>query len=124
MLRRVFLLIVLFGLVTAGCVDREKSILMAAGSYGDLAVVVPDASSEPMVRRFLDRFNVTHTFVIREEGEFKPDIFPPERWDLAKGYKNVLLLVVLGDDGDVAKAARRAVSRESWQRMEESGEQN
>lgn len=115
-------LAVLAPLVAGGCgLDREKGILMAAGSYGDIAVAVGDDDLVPLANRFLAEFNVQQTFVIKEEPLFKPDVFGPGKWDLAKGYKNALLLVVLDGGGPVEKAARKAVSRESWERMRQSG---
>ena len=114
-------LLLLLLLFTACGVDQDRGIFMAAGSYGDMAVVMPDEATRPLVDRFLGLFNSTHTFVIRDETRFTPDVFAPENWDLAKGYKNVLMLVVLDDGGRVAKEARKVVSAESWRKMEEAG---
>ena len=52
-------------------IDRDKGIFMAAGSYGDLAVVLPDAAAEPLANRFLERFNIQRTFVIKPEPLFQ-----------------------------------------------------
>jgi len=112
----------LLALAVTGCgMDREQGILMAAGSYGDIAVAVGDDGLLPLANRFLETFNTRTTFVIKEEPLFKPDVFGPDRWDLAKGYKNVVLLVVLDGGGSVESAARKAVSRDAWERMRESG---
>lgn len=116
------LLLSAMALLIGACgIDKEQGILMAAGSYGDLAVLMPDDESRPMVDRFLSHFNANHTFVIKEEPAFTPDVFGPGNRDLAEGYKNVLMLVVLGDGGKVTKEARKVVSRGSWQKMEEAG---
>lgn len=122
MRRRAFVSVPLLLLAVAGCgLDREKGILMAAGSYGDIAVAVGDEQMIPLANRFLAVFNTRTTFVIKEEPLFKPDVYGPDRWDLAKGYKNALLLVVLDDGGPVESAARKAVSKDAWERMRESG---
>jgi hypothetical protein len=113
------LLIVVGG---AGCgVDKEKGILMAAGSYGDLAVVVNDDAMRPLARNFLARFNSEKTFVIKNETLFKPDIFGPDKWDLSKGYKNALYLIHIGGGGDAEKEARNMMSDEAWQRISAGG---
>ncbi|MCP4573180.1 MAG: DUF4837 family protein [bacterium] len=117
-----FLFSLLMVLVAAGCgLDREKGILMAAGSYGDIAVAVGDDKMIPLANRFLESFNTRTTFIIKEEPLFKPDVLGPDRWDQAKGYKNALLLVVLDGGGPVEKAARKAVSADAWARIRESG---
>jgi len=113
---------VLAALLIAGCgVDQDKGIFMAAGSYGDLAVLLSDEGLAPTTNRFLGEFNTSHTFVINEETLFNPDVFTPERWELAKGYKNILLVVHLGGGGKVEKAARNIVSGDSWDRLEAAG---
>jgi hypothetical protein len=109
-------------LLTSGCgIDSEKGILMAAGAYGDLAVVMSDDSLRPLADRFLAGMNQEKIFVIKPETLFKPDFFGPDRWDLAKGYKNALFLVRIGDGGGTAKAARKLMSQEAWQRLSEGG---
>ena len=109
-------------LAAAGCgVNKEKAILMAAGSYGDLAVVVSDAELRPVADRFVAQLVTEKTFVIRPEPTFNVDIFEPDRWELAKGYKNVLILVDLGKGGAAAKGARKAISKETWERLESGG---
>jgi hypothetical protein len=106
----------------AGCgLDKEKGILMAAGSYGDLAVVVNDEAMEPMARQFLARFNTEKTFVIRPETVFNPDIFGPDRWDVSKGYKNALYLIHIGSGSGAEKEAKRKMSREAWERLSAGG---
>ncbi len=104
--------------LVSGCgFDKEKGILMAAGSYGDLAVVVNDEAMKPMARQFLGRFNTQTTFVIKPEGNFKPDVYGPDRWDTAKGYKNALFLIHIGQGSGAEKQARKLISDEAWQRI-------
>lgn len=115
-------LVVLVALALGGCgVDKDKGIFMAAGSYGDLAVVVSEDALQPAANRFLAEFNTSHVFVIKEEPAFKADVYPPGKWDLAKGYKNVLLAVVIGGGGPAEKAARSIVSRDAWERLAAGG---
>jgi hypothetical protein len=109
-------------LALTGCgIDSEKGILMAAGSYGDVAVVVTDDNLRPAAERFLTALNTPKTFVIKPETIYQPDIFGPDRWDLAKGYKNAILLVRIGDGGGAEKAARKLVSKEAWERLAAGG---
>ncbi len=109
-------------LLTGGCgMDKEKGILMAAGSYGDLAVVVSDRDLRPVADRFVAQFVTEKTFVIKPEPSFKVDIFEPDRWELAKGYKNVLMLVALGKGGGAEKAARGEISEPTWERLLSGG---
>ena len=108
--------------LTSGCgFDKEKGILMAAGSYGDLAVVVNDDNMKPMARQFLGRFNTQTTFVIKPEGNFKPDVFGPDRWDLGKGYKNALFLIHIGAGSGAEKQASKLMSDEAWERINAGG---
>ncbi len=101
--------------------DKEKAILMAAGSYGDLAVVVNDQAMEPMARQFLGRFNTETTFVIKPEPNFKPDVFGPAKWEFAKGYKNALFLIHIGAGSGAEKQARKLISDEAWERISSGG---
>ncbi len=106
----------------SGCgIDREKGILMAAGSYGDLAVVMSDDSLRPLADRFMSGMNLEKIFVIKPETLFKPDFFGPDRWKLAKSYKNALFLVRIGDGGGAEKAARKLMSAEAWERLKSGG---
>lgn len=108
--------------LTGGCgLDKEKGILMAAGSYGDLAVVVNDEALESMARQFLTRFNTEKTFVIKPETNFQVDVFGPRKWDLAKGYKNALFLIHIGSGGGAEKEARKLISDQAWQRINAGG---
>ena len=107
-----FLLIVCLWLTGCGF-DSEKGILMAAGSYGDLAVVLSDESLRPLAGRFLSEMNLEKTFVIKPETLFKPDFYGPGKWELSKGYKNALFLVRIGDGGDAEKAAEHEQAMEA-----------
>jgi len=108
--------------LTAGCgFDKEKGILMAAGSYGDLAVVVNDEALEPMARQFLTRFNTESTFVIKPETNFQVDVFGPQKWEFAKGYKNALFLIHIGAGSGAEKQARKVMSDQAWQRINAGG---
>jgi hypothetical protein len=109
-------------LLFTGCgFDSEKGILMAAGSYGDLAVVLSDDSLRPLAGRFLSEMNLEKTFVIKPETLFKPDFFGPDNWALSKGYKNALFLVRIGDGGNAEKAARKLMSSKAWERLTAGG---
>ena len=115
-----FLLIL--SLAAGGCgIDSEKGILMAAGSYGDLAVVMSDDGLRPVADRFLAEMNLEKIFVIKPETLFKPDFFGPKKWDLAKGYKNALFLIRLGDGGASEKAARKLMSADAWEKLNAGG---
>ncbi|MBK8166248.1 MAG: DUF4837 family protein [bacterium] len=108
--------------LATGCgLDDEKAILMAAGSYGDVAIALSDETLRPATDRFLTAFNPQVTFVIQPESVFKVDVFGPDHLDAARGYKNVILVVRMGSGGAVEKQAKRLVSREAWLKMEETG---
>lgn len=115
-------LILMACLLVSGCgMDSEKGILMAAGSYSDLAVVMSDLSLRPVADRFMAGMNPEKIFVIKPEPLFKADFFGPSRWELAKGYKNALFLVRIGDGGKAEKAARKLMSDEAWERLKAGG---
>jgi hypothetical protein len=90
---------------------------MAAGSYGDIAVVLSDEDLRPAVQPFLDRLNRPVTFVIREEHPFAIDIFPPDKWKLSQGYKNILFVLRWGDGGAVGKKLTTLMSDQTQQRL-------
>lgn len=116
------LLMVVPLLMASGCgLGSEKAILMAAGSYGDVAVALSDESLRPATERFLSAFNPQVTFVIQPENLFKVDVFGPDHLNAARGYKNVLLLVRMGSGNAVERQAKRLVSNEAWKKMEETG---
>ena len=118
----VLALSLIFILITAGCgFDENKGIFMAPGSYSDLAVVVSSDELTPLANRFLANLNTTKTFVIQEETNFIADVFPADRWDLAKGYKNSIFLVRIGDGGPAESAARKALPKDTWNRLREGG---
>ena len=123
MLKRLFVgLILVPCLLMTGCgMDSEKGILMAAGSYGDLAVVLSDDGLRPMAETFMTGMNTEFVFVIKPETLFKVDYFGPKNWDLAKGYKNSLFVVRIGDGGKAEQAARRLMSDEAWDRLAAGG---
>ena len=109
-------------LLIAGCgFDRDKGILMAAGSYGDLAVVVSDENLRPAVERFLNKFNREYTFVIAREKVFAIDVFSPRQFDLCRNYKNILIVARIGDGGPVQKQVERLVSASTLQQMAGGG---
>lgn len=116
-------LMVLTGfLFQAGCgVDKEKGILMAAGPYGDLAVVISDENLRPGVQQFLSTFNQDITFVIKPEPLYQVDVLGPDNWELAKAYKNSLFIVRLGDGGPVEKNIRKEISREALDNLSTAG---
>lgn len=96
-----------------GCeYDREKPIFMAPGSYGDLAVVVSSNELVGAVQAFEAGFNQRFTFVLVEEPLFKLSIYPPDRWDRCKNYKNILFLWRVGDGGPVEKYLRGRLTAE------------
>ncbi|PIV82067.1 hypothetical protein COW53_00895 [bacterium CG17_big_fil_post_rev_8_21_14_2_50_64_8] len=106
-------------LAVSGCgMDAEKGILMAAGAYGDLAVVYADPGLDPVARQFATEVNEDQVFVIASETRFKIDIFPPENWDLAKGYKNAVFVTTAGDHGAVNKELRKLMSKEAWSQLQ------
>lgn len=122
MKNRLPFLLTMLCLTLTGCgMDKEKGILMAAGSYGDLAVVVSDPEMRPLADRFLAGFNREVMFVIKPEPTFQADVFGPDRWELAKGYKNVLFLVHLNQGGAVEKEARKQISDATWERLAAGG---
>jgi hypothetical protein len=104
----------------AGCdLDKDEGILMAAGSYGDIAVVLSHDSLRGAVQPFLDRLNTPVTFVIKEENPYNIDIFGPRKWDLCKGYRNILFMVRWGDGGPVEKKCQSLLSDDSLLRLQQ-----
>lgn len=104
---RVGILALVAVLVAGGCeYDREKPLFMAPGSYGDIAVVVSSPELAGALQTFQAAFNLTHTFVIVEESLFNIDVYTPDRWELCKGYKNIIFIWRVGDGGAVEKFLR------------------
>lgn len=109
-------------LVFGGCgMDSEKGILMAAGSYGDLAVVLSDDGLRPLADRFLEEMNTETVFVIKPETLFNVDFFGPSNLKFAKSYKNALFLVRIGDGGDGEDTARKLMSDDAWKKLSSGG---
>ncbi len=94
---------------------------MAAGSYGDLAIVYSTPQLESTARKFAAELNEELVFVIQTENLFNIDIFSPDKWELAKGYKNSIFLVDLNQGGGVAKAAKKQLSKKSWEQLHNGG---
>ena len=105
--------------LTACNLDRDEGILMAAGSYGDLAVVLSHDDLRPAVAPFLQELNTPVTFVIRQEKPFNIDVYGPDKWKLCRGYKNILLIVRLGDGGPVEEKVADLLSNETITRLRE-----
>ncbi len=127
-MRRFFLalgLLLTLGLafqLSSGCgYDENKGLFMAPGSYSDLAVVLSSPGLEPLANRFLGLLNTPKTFVIAEETTFITDTFQADRWDLAKGYKNSIFMIRIGDGGPAESAVRKALPKETWERLASGG---
>jgi len=116
--RRMTAILSLVLLAVVGCgLDENKGILMAAGSYSDLAVVLSSEEFKPAARRIIDEMNSKTTFVIKDEGLFVPEFYGPDRWDLAKGFKNSLFVLRLGDGSKAERAVRSLLSDDAWNRL-------
>jgi len=106
-------------LVLGGCsMNSEKGILMAAGSYGDIAIVYSEPGLEPVARQFAGEVNEDQVFVIATESRFKIDIYPPEKMKLAEGYKNAIFLTTADGKGPVDKALRKLMSDDAWTKLQ------
>ncbi len=90
--------------------DDEKPILMAPGSYGDIAIVVSSDALAGALGEFTTAFNEDYTFVISPESLFNIDILTPDKWELSKGYKNILFVWRVGDGGAVEKMLRKRLT--------------
>ncbi len=109
-------------LLASGCgYDENKGLFMAPGAYTDMALVVSSQGLTPLSARFLGQFNTTKTFVIKEEPLYLVDTYQADRWDLAKGYKNSIFLLRIGDGGPVEKEIRRRVDKETWEQLNQGG---
>lgn len=113
-------LILLVGALGCGY-DENKGIFMAPGSYSDLAVVTSSDGLAPLAGRFVENLNVKKTFVIKEETNFLVDNYSADRWELAKGFKNSIFLIRIGDGGPAEKAVRKALPKETWERLAKGG---
>lgn len=105
LMREALVLLAVLGL-SACEYDREKPIFMAPGSYGDIAVVVSSEGLAGSLDTFKEAFDERYLFVLIEESLFNIDIYPPDRWELCKGYKNILFVWRVGDGGPVEKFLR------------------
>jgi hypothetical protein len=105
-----------------GCVSRNEAILMAPGSYGDVAVVVSNDEMKGALGGFLGELNDEFTFVIAHEKRFNVDVFGPDQWHLCKAYKNVIFALETPRGGKVVDAVEDLVSRQDFARLT-SGEQ-
>ncbi len=95
------------GTAVAAPPPGEPAILMAVGSYGDVAVVLSSAGLRPMAEAAVARLNDPQTFVIREEPRFGIDWFVGDKWKYARDYKNLLLVVDWRDGGELAEAVTK-----------------
>lgn len=122
-LRTVWITLAMLALATQpGCeYDREKPIFMAPGSYGDIAVVVSSDALTGALDTFQAAFNQTFTFVLVEEDLFRLDFYGPDRWELAKGYKNIIFVWRVGDGGAVEKYLRNKLTSEGEARASTAG---
>jgi len=100
-----------------GCVGREEAILMAPGSYGDVAIVVSTEEMKGALGGFIDEFNDEVTFVIAHEKRFNIDVFGPDQWHLCKAYKNVIFAIEPRRGGAVVDAVQDLVSRKDFARL-------
>jgi len=116
-----FLLLPLLLTLAACNMSDEQGIIMAAGSYSDLAVVVSDPRSEPLARRFMAKASVNTTFVIKEEPLFRPDFYTSGQLQLAHRYKNAILILRIGDGGNLEDKVKGMVSKETWEHMATGG---
>jgi hypothetical protein len=95
---------------------------MAAGSYGDIAVVVSDADLIPGVRSFLPRLNQPVSFVIKTEPPYNIDIFEPRKWHVGRNYKNILFVIDWTDKGPVHKEIVKLLSDKTEQEAQSGQE--
>jgi hypothetical protein len=94
-------------------------MLMAAGGYGDIAVLTSSEEVAEASRAALARINAPVDFIIKEEEPFKIDVFPGEKWKYGKNYKNLLIFVVWSDGGPLVKAVGQLVGAEDLTRLKQ-----
>lgn len=99
----------------------DQAIVMAVGSYGDVAVVLSSEALRPVAERALARMNDTLTFVIREEPRFALDWFAGKNWKYARDYKNLLIVVDWNDGGEVVKAVEKLLEAPDLARLRQAG---
>ncbi|MFH1845718.1 MAG: DUF4837 family protein [bacterium] len=97
--------------------EHSEGIISAAGSFGDLAVVISSESLRAGAQTFLNRLNQPVSFVIREERPFSIDIYGPDKWKLSRNYKNILWLVDWNDGGSLVKEVRSRLDDETAARV-------
>ncbi|HOX26310.1 MAG TPA: DUF4837 family protein [Candidatus Krumholzibacteria bacterium] len=97
--------------------EAENPMLMAPGSYGDVAIVVSDPALSASLPAFKESFNEEFTFVIAREPLFQIDEYPPEKWELCKTYKNILFVWRVGDGGPVEKYLRGLLDDDAEARL-------
>jgi hypothetical protein len=107
-LRRFLCTILFLSLVLlASCgYDEEKPIFMAPGSYGDIAVVVSNATMAGSLGPFENALNEEYVFVIKKETLFNIDVYRPAQWELCRNYKNIVFLWHVDHGGPVEGALR------------------
>lgn len=106
----------------SGCsYDEEKPIFMAPGSYGDIAIVVSDASMVGAVEDLKTAMNEEFTFVLAREKRFNFDVYPPDQVKLCEGYKNIIFLWRVGDEGKLTRKLRDLLSDVGEERAAASG---
>jgi hypothetical protein len=99
--------------------DDEKPLFMAPGSYGDVAIVVSHESMIPAMNQVMEAMNEEFTFVLARETLFNFDVYGPDRWDLCKGYKNILFVWRVGDGGPVEKALKARLTEAGEARVQD-----
>jgi hypothetical protein len=104
-------------LALTGCVDRNEAILMAPGSYGDMAIVASTEEMHGALGAVVNELNDEFTFVIAHERRFNVDVFGPDQWHLCKAYKNVLFALEVPRGGKVVDAVEDLVSRADFARL-------
>jgi len=109
--------VLLAAVVLGGCFSNEKAILMAPGSYGDIAVVASDVGLEEAVATVLPDLNEELSFVIAREHRFNIDVYGPDHWDLCKGYKNILFVVRTDEKSDVLAALQKLLTEDNYARL-------
>lgn len=94
-----------FGALLAGCNGEGRdSIISAVGSYGDIAVILSDPELAPPLADFREALAPEHTFVIKQEAEYRFQTFEPRHWKDGRNYRNLLIVCRWGSGGQVQSA--------------------